>query len=156
MLRGADIIQLVKQGAVQALNTAGDDLAGRAIAETPVKEGELRASCRYPSNDPESEATEEKLEIQVSFNTVYAAAQHEGVALQHRLYAVKPLSEDGVIVGFFTDKTDIKPHTVEWVVKKHPGGGKSHFLSDPFKSMTPRYEAVIAANVQKKLQEGQP
>lgn len=153
MLRGNDIIKLVQAGAVEAINVSLNDLAGRAIAETPVEEGTLRASARYPANDSASAATADKLEGIVSFNTVYAAAQHEGNAVQHRKYAVRPIVKHGVTIGFFTDKSTIDPHVVLWVVRKHPGGGKSHYLSDPFKAMVSRYEKVIAANVEKKLEE---
>lgn len=152
MITGEQLINLVKKGAVDALNLSADDLAGRAISETPVREGELRASARYPGNDPESRATPDNLIAQVSFNTPYAAAQHEGRALQHRKYAVKPIVKEGKTVGFFTDKSVVDPHTVLWVVKDHPGGGKSHYLSDPFKSMVARYEAVVAANIKKELE----
>jgi hypothetical protein len=142
-----EIIKEAKQGAADGINASGDDLAGQAIAETPVEEGTLRASARYPANDSESAATPNVLEAQVSFNTPYAAAQHEGQALQHRQFAVKPDGHG----GFFTDINDIKPHTVLWVVKNHPGGGKSHYLSDPLKAMVNRYEQAIARSISERL-----
>lgn len=132
-MTGQEIAELMQKTTAHTLNVIGDDLAGRSTAETPVESGELRGSARYPSNDPPSAAEPEHLEAMVSFNTPYAAAQHEGIALQHR---TKP-----------------HPHEVLWVVKNHPGGGKSHYLSDPFKEMVPRYEAAIAAAIKKALEE---
>lgn len=153
MTNGEEVELRVRKAAANAINASGDDLAGRAIEEAPVLTGELRASARFPGNDPDARAYETDLEASVSFNTPYAAAQHEGFAEQHRQYAVVPIVKSGVVVGFFTDKTKLKPHTVQWVVKNHPGGGKTHYLSDPLKAMVDRYQAVIAASVKKSLEE---
>jgi hypothetical protein len=65
----------------------------------------------------------------VSFNTPYAAAQEMGHATQHR-----------------------NGKTVEWVVRQHPGGGRTGYLSSNLLAMAGRYERIIAEAVRQALE----
>jgi hypothetical protein len=127
-----EIERIILKATAEALNKLGDQVAALSLPEVPLEEGTLRGSAVYPSNDDGSHsATPEHLESMVSYNTVYAAAQHEGWALQHR--------GDKIIL---------------WVVKHHSEPGtKTHFLSDPYKAMVPRMEPFIAASIRKALDE---
>jgi hypothetical protein len=143
---------IINRAAARAMNVCADDLAARSIDECPMETGTLRGTCQYPSNDPTGShsATEDDLDAVVSYNTVYAAAQHEGAALQHRMHPVYPIG-DG---QFRTNTRVIKPRVIEWVVKRYTTPGtKSHFLSDPLKAMAPRYERLIGLQVEKDLSE---
>jgi hypothetical protein len=144
------VIDAVLKGTAQALNQLADKVAADSLPEVPLEYGTLRASAVYPGNDPdgESTATEDNLEAQVSYNTVYAAAQHEGWALQQRSHPVVYIEG----VGFRTLTEKFYPHEVVWVVKKYnEPGTKSHYLSDPFKAMVPRMEPFIGATIAQTL-----
>ena len=67
-----------KAAARVALQFVGEDLLGRAQREAPVDEGTLRGSGSV-------EVTErgDRLSVEVSFSTPYAARQHEEVTWQH-------------------------------------------------------------------------
>lgn len=77
----------------RAITAIGEDLLGEAQRRAPVEEGTLRASGelevnRYPSH----------VEAVVSFNTIYAARQHEETEWAHPLggeakYLERPLLE---------------------------------------------------------------
>lgn len=152
VMTGAQIAQIVSRSAATALNQLADKVAADSLEEVPLLNGELRASAVYPGNDPEgtSAATEEDLEATVSYNTVYAAAQHEGFAEQQRMHPVVFIKD----VGWRTLVDKSYPHTVLWVVKKYTEPGtKSHFLGDPFKAMVPRMEPFVSASVAKGLDE---
>ena len=129
-----DIKHLILKASANALNQLADSVAADAIPETPLEQGTLRASEVYPGNDVDGShtATEDNLESKVSFNTVYAAAQHEGWAIQHR-----------------------GGKEVFWQVKNYSEPGtKSKFLEDPWKKMIPRMEPFIAASIRKAIDEG--
>jgi hypothetical protein len=63
---------------VTALHQIGEDLLGAAIEEAPLEEGTLRASGDVTVNVLPGGA-----ELVVSFNTPYAARQHEEVTWDH-------------------------------------------------------------------------
>lgn len=144
------VIVIVKKAAAKAFNQLADKVAADSLEEVPLEFGGLRASAVYPGNDLDglSTATEDKLESQVSYNTVYAAAQHEGWALQHRNHPVAFIEG----VGWRTITSKIYEHEVLWVVKNYSEPGtKSHFLSDPYKAMVPRMEPFVSATIAKEL-----
>jgi hypothetical protein len=146
--------QIVRKAAATALNHFSDKVAADSEGEVPVKFGELKASALYPANDPASRADPENLTdgAMVSYNTVYAAAQHEGEALQHRMHPVVPITVKGHVVGFYTDTSKIYEHEVEWVVKDYTEPGvKSHYLSDPLKQNSPNLERFVGLNIAKVL-----
>jgi Minor capsid protein len=152
VMTGDEMATVVRRSAARALNQIADKVAADSLPEVPLENGELRASAVYPGNDPDgpSSATDEKLEATVSYNTVYAAAQHEGWAEQNRMHPAVYIKD----VGWRTLTDKLKPHTLVWVVKHHTEPGtKSHFLSDPFKSMIPRMEPFVAASIAKGLDE---
>lgn len=107
------------EAALRALVRCGEDLLGRASRDAPLEEGTLRASgalvvivngTRYEgagSLDVAIAAARAaaiagrpaKCEVEVSFNTIYAAAQHEGISFEHPLagkakYLEHPLVEN--------------------------------------------------------------
>lgn len=69
---------LLEQALKPAMHAIGADLLGQAQREAPVDEGTLRGSGRY-------DVTEEgdTVVLEVSFNTPYAAKQHEDTHLKH-------------------------------------------------------------------------
>lgn len=62
----------------RALKIVCEDIAGEAQRRAPIEEGTLRASA-----DVEVERKQFEIVGTISFNTVYAAAQHEGVTFDH-------------------------------------------------------------------------
>lgn len=152
VLTGKQLQKIVCHGAAGALNQLADKVAADSLPEVPLEFGELRASAVYPGNDPDgtSTATEDDLEAMVSYNTVYAAAQHEEWAEQSRMHPVVFIAG----VGWRTLVDKIYPHTVMWVVKNHTEPGtKGHFLSDPYKAMVPRMEPFVAASIARDIDE---
>jgi hypothetical protein len=152
VMTGDQMAHIVCRSAATALNQLADKVAADSLIEVPLENGELRASAVYPGNDPDgaSAATEDDLEANVSYNTVYAAAQHEGWAEQNRMHPVVFIKD----VGWRTLTDKIYPHTVLWKVKKYsePGTG-AHYLSNPYKRMIPRIEPFVAASISKGLDE---
>lgn len=67
-----------RRAAMAALKVIADDLMGRAQREAPVEEGTLRGSATVTIV-----TTSEMGSAVVSFNTVYAARQHEEVTWKH-------------------------------------------------------------------------
>lgn len=126
---GNDIADTVREAAAEGINRTADDLKGQAVLEAPIEEGTLRASARSPMDDETHRATPEDLEAFVSFNTIYAAAQHEG--------EMEYMRNGKLIV---------------WKVKHHPMGGKSHYLGDPLKAMIPDYEEYIGLKVRAAIE----
>ena len=149
-----DIEERIHEAAARALNQIADGIAADSERETPHDKGELRASALYPGNDPASRCEPDDLVsgAMVSYNTVYAAAQHEGWAEQHWIHPRVPIIKGGVLVGFYTDTSKIKLKDVIWVVKHHTEPGtKTHFLEDPLKAKTPRMELFMAASIDAEL-----
>ena len=150
----------VQQQMREASAKSFDAFANKVMADSeprvPLKFGELKASALYPDNDPASRCDPDNLPegSMVSYNTVYAAAQHQGEATQHRMHPVYPLVVKGVFLGFRTDVTRVYEHTVEWVVEHYsePGTGR-HFLSDPLNDNTPKLERFTALNIAKALDD---
>jgi hypothetical protein len=146
--------QKIREAAATALNRFADGVASDSELEVPVESGELKASALYPANDPASRCAPEDLVTgaMVSYNTVYAAAQHEEFAIQHRMHPVVPLFKKGMLVGFYTDTSKIDEHDIVWRVKQWTEPGtKGHFLSDPLKAKTPRLEMFMAASIKSEL-----
>lgn len=142
--------QDIKTATAGALNSFADKVFADSEPQVPLKFGELKASALYPANDPASRCDPDNLVdgAMVSYNTVYAAAQHEERALQHRMHPVVPIVKKGIVVGYYTDTSKIYEHDVEWVVKRHTEvGTKGHFLSDPLKDNTPQLERFTALNI---------
>jgi hypothetical protein len=100
---GRDVFAEVAAGALEGLARSAEDLAGRAQREAPVDEGTLRGSVnvvlivngtRFEGTGARVQAANAarlyakagqrvELDAEVSFNTVYAARQHEELDWQH-------------------------------------------------------------------------
>jgi hypothetical protein len=100
------------------LNAWGDHVLGEAQLIVPLDEGPLSESGYVEEAIPGR-----RHRMRVRFTKVYAAAQHEGFALQRR-----------------------GGRTVEWRVHKYskPGRGKK-YLETPFKAAIPELAPAIAA-----------
>lgn len=77
-LHSDELVRRSKIAAARAVNRAAAEVKVTALQRTPMLEGPLRASMRV------EDAEVEHLRARISFNTAYAAAQHEGVAYQQR------------------------------------------------------------------------
>jgi hypothetical protein len=99
------------------LNAWGDHVLGGAQLIVPLDEGPLSESGHVEEAIPGR-----RHRMRVRFNKVYAAAQHEGFALQNR-----------------------RGRVVEWRVRKYsvPGRGKK-YLETPFKAAIPDLAPAIA------------
>jgi hypothetical protein len=142
--------QDIRAAAAASLNAFADKVHSDSEPEVPLKFGELKASALYPANDPASRADPDNLVdgAMVSYNTVYAAAQHEGHAMQHRMHPVIPITVKGIVVGYYTDTSRIYEHDIEWVVKMHTEiGTKTNFLRDPLNDNTPKLERFTALHI---------
>lgn len=143
-----EVIYYYRQVAAAALNEFTDDIAEMSLVEVPKEDLELAGSILYPGNDPASRATPEDLDAEISYNTIYAAAQHEGWMIYLRLHPVEPVTEGGVVVGYFEDETRIEPTEIFWKVEHYTTPGtKDHYLSDPLKAKMPDMEAFIYKRV---------
>jgi hypothetical protein len=71
---------LVMAGLVEAVEHIGNDALGEAQRRAPVEEGTLRGSGEVDVN-----VRGDRVEAVVSFNTVYAARQHEETEWRHPL-----------------------------------------------------------------------
>lgn len=125
------------RAAGRALAAVGDDLHGRAINRVPLREGTLRGSGevaflaggqRHLSMRDAVEAALHAgdgatLEVEVSFNTPYAAAQHEGAPGPPRSWA-----------GHST------------LTYSQPGTGPK-YLEGPLLEEAARYENVLARTI---------
>jgi Minor capsid protein len=126
-----EVERIVRKATARALNLLADQLAAKALQETPMVTGTLRGSEVFPSNDLDGShtATEDHLTSMVSFNTVYAQAQHEGEMTYER-----------------------NGKEIHWVVKRHTEPGtKDHYLSDPYKALIPHMQPFIDAYVKQEL-----
>lgn len=108
------------RGGMAALKRIGDDVHGKSQRRAPLEEGTLRGSgevafivngARFEGEGAYARAlaaaiaharagTLRDLNVEVSYNTVYAAAQHEGLEFEHPLggqakYLESVLLEDG-------------------------------------------------------------
>lgn len=108
-----DLVDVMRKGLANGLNDAGGIVFAESQAEVPRDLGDLAASGQGPGTSVDHEATPYSLEAYITYGTPYAAAQHEGIALQER---------DG--------------RFVLWVVHKYttPGTGR-HFLENPMMKM---------------------
>ncbi len=78
MNQGQKAAKVRRQFVEQAMRVIADDLLGRAQRDAPVEEGTLRGSGHV-----EITVTPQRISAEVSFNTVYAARQHEEVTWRH-------------------------------------------------------------------------
>lgn len=103
--------QVLRQGIANGLNDAADLVFGLSQQIVPRDVGDLAASGQSPATSADHEATPEDLEASITYGTPYAAAQHEGIAIQER-----------------------GDQEVLWVARNYttPGTG-SHFLERPLK-----------------------
>jgi hypothetical protein len=142
-----DVIERVVTAGARATRIIGDDLLGRAVQAAPIEEGTLRGSGHvvYIVNDHEFAASEFQAAVryaveqaeagllrhfyaEVRFSTVYAAAQHEGIAFMQR--------GDAVWV---------------WQARNYPRGGGPKYLERPLMDMTPRYLPALASSIEPQL-----
>lgn len=142
-----EVIKAMVRGGARATRIIADDLLGAAVENAPIDEGTLRASGHvvYIVNDVEFHAGqfEEALQVamqaaaegtlvsfyaEVRFSAVYAAAQHEAIALMHR-----------------GDRAWV------WQARNYPKGGGPKYLERPFDERAPRYEAALAASIRPQL-----
>lgn len=70
---------------VEAVRRCGEDLLGKAQRDAPVEEGTLRASgeLELENTAPVAPRAGSEVTATVSFNTVYAARQHEELGWRH-------------------------------------------------------------------------
>lgn len=119
MSAGREIHARIAAGALAGLIAAGEDLLGRSQRLAPVEEGTLRGSAalvvivngaRFEGNGSTAQAQAAvraaalagaplTMDVEVSFNTVYAARQHEELDYAHPLggqakYLETPLREN--------------------------------------------------------------
>lgn len=146
------IKQAYLRGAFKGLVAAAEDLLARSIADAPVEEGTLRESAviayivsgrRFEGGGAAAQALAYAIELlgahaplrvdaEVSFNTVYAAAQHEGIAFMVR-------SDTGT------------PYL--WQARDYPGGGGPKYLEKNLLAHGERYQRVIAAGAKKGIDD---
>lgn len=69
---------LRREATIGAMRTIGEDLLGQAQRDAPVEEGTLRGSGQTHTT-----VFGDRVETEVSFDTVYAARQHEEVTWKH-------------------------------------------------------------------------
>lgn len=81
---GAEIRRAALRGAEKALESAAQDLAARAALEAPIETGTLRASVSPGPGGPlVKRVGHDTVEVDVTFDTVYAARQHEEITWHH-------------------------------------------------------------------------
>lgn len=73
--KGDQVIRSLQQAANSAALAAAEHLGDEAVQRTPVETGTLRASMKVTTDGDGTSA--------VSYNTPYAARQHEEVGWQH-------------------------------------------------------------------------
>lgn len=149
-----DLIFEYRMAAAEGINDFANAIAERSLEEVPREDDELADSCRYPENDPDHAATEHHLEATVEYDTVYAIAQHEGMATMHHHHPIVPRTKGGFLEGFFEDTKKFKEVTIEWVAEHYTvPGTKSHYLSDPYKAELPFFEEHVYERVQARFKE---
>lgn len=142
-----DLKRAYVAGAFDGMADSAEDLLGRAQRDAPVDEGTLRASGtivyiinggRYEGPGARTAAREAavagaahggvEMDAEVSFNTVYSAAQHEQLAFMVR---------DGT--------------PIVWQVKDPSKHRHWKYLERNLVEMAPRYDAVIGASAERRL-----
>lgn len=73
--KGDQIVRSLKQAVNNAAEAAAEHLGDEAVQRTPVETGTLRASMKVTTDGRGTSA--------VSYNTPYAARQHEEIGWQH-------------------------------------------------------------------------
>lgn len=152
-----EIVRYYKEVAADAINQFANTIANRSLREVPkgpredspyghrgqFEEGSLAESIKAPFNDPESRADETYLTAWVSYDTVYAGVQHEGIANMMHTHPIIPGK-----LGFFEKTSVEEPHLIEWVVENYTTPGtKSHYLSDPYKAAVPEFQPFMYRKV---------
>ncbi len=144
--------QLLIRGAFRGLVIAAEDLMAKAVDDAPIEEDTLRQSARiayivnlrrFEGQTAARRALAWALELagragvrvrihaEISFNTVYAAAQHEAIALM--------INKQGT--------------AWVWQARHYPGGGGPKFLERNLLANANRYHAVMAGAAEKELIE---
>jgi hypothetical protein len=131
---GAAALRRVQDAAKDAVERAAHDLLARAIPLTPMEEATLRQSGHV--EEPVIQGN--RISVAVSFNTPYAAAQHEGHAIR-------------TTVGKSAGPLQVV-HVTHWRARQYttPGTGPK-YLERPLKEMAATYRAAIAASVRAAL-----
>lgn len=134
-----DVRHKIRAAAADGINEWTNDVAMLSLVEVPKGPHEhsgepddlaLAQSIRYPGNDRAMAANAELLDAAVSYNTVYAAAQHEGQMTYEK---------DG--------------EEIYWKVESYTTPGtKDHYLEDPLKAMAPLLEGYVGRHVREVLQ----
>jgi len=140
----------MREAAADALTTMAEDLAARAVADAPVDTGTLRASVSPgPGGElvmrEQPRSNGERIEVEVSFSTPYAAVQHEGHALMH--HKVNVYERTGPRGGW--KKVGQKLVEYTWRARRWPGGGGPKFLERNVTAQAPRYERILKAAVER-------
>lgn len=98
-------IQISTQKAArQGVYEASAHLQAAAMARAPIREGGLRSSAVHTPTDGGAE---------VSFNTVYANVQHEGLNFNH---------PRGGEARYLTNAADAEKHVMRVIVENHIRG----------------------------------
>lgn len=74
--KGAQATREVRKGAQEGLRLAAEHLLTKSVAQCPVNEGTLRRSAAV-------DISTDGMTAIVSYNTVYAARQHEELSWRH-------------------------------------------------------------------------
>lgn len=155
-----------KRLAGDAIDAFANRVAGRSLAEVPkgpragddsaarehggeFEAGSLAGSIRYPGNDPamRCDPASDYFSAAIEYDTEYAVAQHEGIAVMIHHHPVIPGAQ-----GFF-ERTDVEQDIeIVWEVKNYTTPGtKSHYLSDPFKAAIPFMEDSVGRYIRDRL-----
>jgi hypothetical protein len=124
--------QTLRIGIADGLNNAADIVFADSQVIVPRDLGDLAATGQSPATSSDHEATPQSLEARITYGTPYAAAQHEGFALQER-------------GGNF----------VLWVATQYttPGTGRK-FLETPLLAMAGApFERVVGQAIQDELRK---
>ncbi len=115
----------MQRAAEDALQRSGNDLLGRAVSLAPLRDSDLRESGHVEPAEGVRHDAAHRPYVDVIFNQVYAAAQHEGAPGPPASWA---------------HKTELDYTT--------PGTG-TKYLEGPLLELAARYEAVIGAAVKR-------
>lgn len=77
---GEEVLRLIGEATIEGLHEAGEHLLALAKAVVPLEEGTLERSGQ---STPLADIDSDSPTVVVSFDTVYAARQHEELTWQH-------------------------------------------------------------------------
>lgn len=141
-----EVIYYYRNVAAEALNDYTDKIALMSQQEVPRNDFDLADSMLAPDNDPGSRATPEDLDAEISYNTSYAAVQHEGEAVMVHRHPIIPAAGG----GFFEKVGEPANIVIEWKAQSYTTPGtKSHYLGDPYKAMIPGLEPFVYERVRR-------